>query len=153
MLKCFASSALRVASAAVAAGLDLSRSVVFAGGEPLTAARRDFLARSGLRVYARYAATETGFIAGACPHGEDGGEMHLYADRLALIGPEPDGLTPARRSPSPSFRSPRRRCCSTSSSAITGGSGSALAAARSAAPGSSGTSATCTARRRSPRRG
>lgn len=91
VLKCFASSALRVASAAVAAGLDLSRNVVFAGGEPLTAARRDFLARSGLRVYARYAATETGFIAGACPFGEDGGEMHLYGDRLALIGPEPDG--------------------------------------------------------------
>jgi hypothetical protein len=90
-LKCFASSALRVASAAVAGGLDLSRSVVFAGGEPLTAARRDFLARAGLRVYARYAATETGFIAGACPCGEDGGEMHLYGDRLALIGPEPDG--------------------------------------------------------------
>jgi len=89
-LKCFASSALRVAGAAVTAGLDLSRSVVFAGGEPLTAGRRDFLARSGLRVYARYAATETGFIAGACPFGEDAGEMHLYADRLALIGPEPD---------------------------------------------------------------
>ncbi|HEX4499408.1 MAG TPA: hypothetical protein VIE43_27290 [Thermoanaerobaculia bacterium] len=94
-LKCFASSALRVASAAVAAGLDLSRHVVFAGGEPLTAARRDFLARSGLRVFARYAATEAGFIAGACPRGEDGGEMHLYSDRLALIGPEPGGLEPA----------------------------------------------------------
>ncbi len=90
-LKCFASSALRVAGAAVAAGLDLSHSVVFAGGEPLTAARRDFLAVSGLRVYARYAATEAGFIAGACPHGEDGGEMHLYADRLAVVGPEPGG--------------------------------------------------------------
>ena len=90
-LKCFASSALRVAGAAVAAGLDLSRSVVFAGGEPLTAARRDYLAASGLRVYARYAATEAGFLAGACPHGEDGGEMHLYADRLAVVGPEPGG--------------------------------------------------------------
>ncbi len=91
VLKCFASSALRVAGAATAAGQDLSRSVVFAGGEPLTEERRDFLARAGLRVYARYAATETGFIAGACPFGEDGGEMHLYGDRLALIGPEPDG--------------------------------------------------------------
>jgi hypothetical protein len=90
-LKCFASSALRVAGAAVAAGLDLSRSVVFAGGEPLTAARRDYLAACGLRVYARYAATEAGFIGGACPHGEDGGEMHLYADRLAVVGPEPGG--------------------------------------------------------------
>jgi hypothetical protein len=90
-LKCFASSALRVAGAAVAGGLNLSGSVVFAGGEPLTAARRDFLARSGLRVYARYAATEAGFIAGACPHGEGGGEMHLYADRLAVVGPEPGG--------------------------------------------------------------
>ncbi|HEY0554411.1 MAG TPA: hypothetical protein VGG20_09090 [Thermoanaerobaculia bacterium] len=91
VLKCFASSALRVASAAVAAGLDLSRSVVFAGGEPLTLARSEFLSRSGIRAFARYAATETGFIAGACPHGEDRGEMHLYSDRLAVIGPEPEG--------------------------------------------------------------
>jgi hypothetical protein len=85
VLKCFASAALRVAGAAAAAGIDLSGNVVLAGGEPLTERRRDFLARAGLRVYGRYAATETGFVAGACPLAADGGDMHLYGDRLAVI--------------------------------------------------------------------
>jgi hypothetical protein len=91
LLKCFASAALRVASAARAAGLDLAGKVVFAGGEPLGDARRRFLAEAGLRVYARYAATETGFLAGACPLGSGGSDMHLYADRAALINGQPDG--------------------------------------------------------------
>jgi len=92
VLKCFAGAAMRLAGAAAAAGLDLSRHLVFAGGEPLTVERRDFLARAGLRVYARYAATETGFVAGACPAGESGGDMHLYADRLAAIATEQGAL-------------------------------------------------------------
>jgi hypothetical protein len=92
VLKCFVSGALRVAAAAAAAGLDLSRHLVLAGGEPLTAERRDLLARAGLRVYARYAATETGFVAGACPAGASGGDMHLYADRLAVVATERGAL-------------------------------------------------------------
>lgn len=92
VLKCFAGAAMRIAGAATAAGLDLSRHLVLAGGEPLTPERRDFLARAGLRVYARYAATETGFVAGACPAGENGGDMHLYADRLAVIATEQGAL-------------------------------------------------------------
>ncbi|HLX07478.1 MAG TPA: hypothetical protein VKY89_06410 [Thermoanaerobaculia bacterium] len=92
VLKCFASAAMRLAGAAAAAGLELSRHLVFAGGEPLTAERRDFMARCGLRVFARYAATETGFVAGACPAGASGGDMHLYADRLAVIAGERGAL-------------------------------------------------------------
>jgi len=92
LLKCFASAALRLASAARDEGLDLSGKVVFAGGEPLDDARRRFLAQAGLRVYARYAATETGFLAGACPLGASGADMHLYADRVALINGQPDGF-------------------------------------------------------------
>ena len=93
LLKCFASAALRLASAARDEGLDLSGKVVFAGGEPLDEARRRFLAQAGLGVYARYAATETGFLAGACPLGASGADMHLYADRVALINGRADGLT------------------------------------------------------------
>jgi hypothetical protein len=83
---------LRVADAARAAGFDLAGNVVLAGGEALGEARRRSLARAGLRAYARYAATETGFLAGACPLGADGGDMHLYADRAALVNGQPDGL-------------------------------------------------------------
>jgi hypothetical protein len=99
VLKCFASAALRVAAAAKAAGDDLSGCVVFAGGEPLTAARRQALARAGLRVYGRYAATEAGFIGGACPAAAAGDEMHLYSDRLAVIAVDNhgDGVGPTAR--------------------------------------------------------
>jgi hypothetical protein len=94
VLKCFAGAALRVACAAAAAGLDLSAAVVFAGGEPLTAARQEYLAGAGLRTYARYAATETGFVAGACPRGRAGDDMHLYAARLAVIAGGADEAAP-----------------------------------------------------------
>lgn len=92
LLKCFASAALHVAAAARAEGLDLAGKVVFAGGEPLSEARRRALAGAGLRAYARYAATETGFLAGACPLGAGAGDMHLYADRAALVNGKPDGV-------------------------------------------------------------
>ncbi|MBV8202406.1 MAG: hypothetical protein JOZ15_17450 [Acidobacteria bacterium] len=93
LLKCFASAALRVADAARTAGLDLAGTVIFAGGEPLGETRRRGLARAGVRAYARYAATETGLLAGACPLGIHGGDMHLYADRAALVDGQPDGLS------------------------------------------------------------
>jgi hypothetical protein len=93
VLKCFASAALRVAAAAAAAGDDLSGCVVFAGGEPLTAARREALARAGLRAHGRYAATEAGFIGGACPGAAAGDEMHVYSDRLAVIAADGHGDT------------------------------------------------------------
>jgi hypothetical protein len=93
LLKCFAGAALRVAAAARAAGLDLGGKVIFAGGEPLGEARRRFLAEAGLSVYARYAATETGFLAGACPLGAGGGDMHLYADLAALVNGQPEGVS------------------------------------------------------------
>ncbi len=94
LLKCFASAAPRVAEAAAAAGIDLSGHVVLAGGEPLTARRRQILARAGLRAYGRYAATETGFIAGGCPLAADGA-MHLYADRLAVVAAGADASSGA----------------------------------------------------------
>lgn len=85
VLKTFASSAVRVAGAARAAGLDLGGQVVFAGGEPLTSERRRALAEVGLAVWPRYAATEVGIIAGACAEPERAGAMHLYLDRLAVL--------------------------------------------------------------------
>jgi hypothetical protein len=97
VLKTFASSAARVAGAALAAGLDLSGQRVFTGGEPLTAERLGLLREVGLAALPRYAATETGMIAGACGEPDRGGEMHLYLDRLAVLA----GGRPAARQPSP----------------------------------------------------
>lgn len=83
-LKTFASSAVRVARAAQQLGLDLSGCVIFAGGEPLTERRRSYIESTGSRVFARYVATETGWIGGACG-GRPGDGMHLYTDRIAAI--------------------------------------------------------------------
>lgn len=52
---------------------------LFVGGEPLTQARRDRISELwGVPVVEEYGSTETGSLAGECPHGR----MHLWADRV-----------------------------------------------------------------------
>ncbi|MFF8881098.1 phenylacetate--CoA ligase family protein [Streptomyces flaveolus] len=71
------------AAAATAAGHRPSEDfpalrALFVGGEPLTTARRDRISRLwGVPVIEEYGSTETGSLAGECPHGR----MHLWADR------------------------------------------------------------------------
>jgi hypothetical protein len=93
-VKTFASSAARVAAAALAIGRDVAGQRVFTGGEPLTAERLSLLRQAGLTALPRYAATETGMIAGACGEPGRGREMHLYLDRLAVLV---DGQPPMDR--------------------------------------------------------
>ncbi|GDY32760.1 AMP-binding protein [Gandjariella thermophila] len=51
---------------------------LFVGGEPLSAARRRRISEIwGVPVVEEYGSTETGSLAGECPHGR----MHLWADR------------------------------------------------------------------------
>lgn len=88
VLRGFTGSVVRAVQAAIENGLDISRAVVFTGGEPLTAARRRFIESSGARVYPRYIATETGLIGAACPHGAPPDDMHVYLDRLAVVSSE-----------------------------------------------------------------
>jgi hypothetical protein len=91
VLKTFASAAVRLAEAALRDGRDLVGCTVFAGGEPLTERRRRFVESTGARVFGRYVATETGFVAGACPASSDPDGMHLYSDRLAVVPAARDG--------------------------------------------------------------
>lgn len=75
--------ALLWAAAAAAAGRRADRDfpalrALFVGGEPLSKARRDRIAALwGAPVVEEYGATETGSLAGECPHGR----LHLWADR------------------------------------------------------------------------
>jgi phenylacetate-CoA ligase len=75
--------ALLWAAAAAAAGHRTERDfpslrALFVGGEPLSAARRNRIgALWGATVVEEYGATETGSLAGECPHGR----LHLWADR------------------------------------------------------------------------
>jgi phenylacetate-CoA ligase len=69
---------------------------LFVGGEPLGAARKARLGRVwGVPVVEEYGATETGSLAGECPHGT----MHLWADRAVfeVHDPATGELTPAGR--------------------------------------------------------
>jgi len=91
VLRGFTGSVVRAVQAALENDLDITRSVLFTGGEPLTAARRSFIESSGARVYPRYIATETGLIAAACPHGEPPDDMHVYLDRVAVLPPKDGG--------------------------------------------------------------
>ena len=85
VLKAYASSAVRMAQAAKADGIDLGGQFVFTGGEPLTEARYRFLVSSGLRVHPRYVATEAGLIGAGCGRSDRHDRMHVYVDRLAVI--------------------------------------------------------------------
>jgi hypothetical protein len=81
----YASSAVRVCQAALEAGIDLSGARFTAGGEPLTAARRELIERSGAIANPRYGTTETDIIGYACLAPEAPDDQHLQHDRLVLI--------------------------------------------------------------------
>jgi len=85
VLKAFASSATRVAEAARQLRIDLRGCLIFAGGESLTPARIAHIRATGATVFARYVATETGWIASACPFGDSPDAMHVFTDRLAVL--------------------------------------------------------------------
>ena len=87
VLKTYASSAVRVASAALLEGIDLHGRAVFTGGEPLTERRRSYIESCGLAVHPRYVTTESGLVGGACGRRLPGAPdtMHVYQDRIALI--------------------------------------------------------------------
>src|SRR5262249_8936362 len=85
MVKTFASSAIRIAQAALEKGIDISGSTMFTGGEPLTERRFRFLQSIGVHAFARFVTTEVGLVAAGCPHRTRADSMHLYTDRLAVI--------------------------------------------------------------------
>lgn len=86
ILRSYVSSALRVIRAARELGLDLTGSVALTGGEPLTEARRQFFTAAGVLAVPRYSASEAGLIGAACPNAATADDMHVYVDRLAVIG-------------------------------------------------------------------
>jgi len=84
-LTTYASSAVRVGSAAVQAGLDLRGAAFITIGEPMTDAKRRAIEPSGARVIVRYAMTEAGIIGYGCgtPVADD--DLHALESDLAVI--------------------------------------------------------------------
>jgi hypothetical protein len=81
----FASTGMRVALAARAAGVSLEGAVFVCGGEAASPAKQAVIEGSGGRMLSLYAATEFGPIAASCSAAADVRRMHLATDRLAVI--------------------------------------------------------------------
>jgi hypothetical protein len=81
----FPSSAVRLCEAAEGAGLDLTGLQLTLGGEPITAARRNAIQRSGATACPRYGAIECGPVGYACLAPEAPDDVHVQRDLHALI--------------------------------------------------------------------
>ena len=95
------SSAVRVCRAATQAGLDVSGTLFRTGGEPLTLGRAEIIERTSSRVVCNYGIAEAGRLGLACGDPEHLDEVHLLADKIAILqrpkvpacgGPEIDAL-------------------------------------------------------------
>jgi hypothetical protein len=85
VVRTYASSAVHIVQAAIEKGIDISGSVIFTGGEPLTERRLRFIDSAGVKAFPYYAAAETGFIAASCGNRNYPDDMHVYTDRYAII--------------------------------------------------------------------
>jgi hypothetical protein len=83
----YTTSAVRLAEAAAAAGVDLTGAELTMGGEPVSARRVAAIRRTGARCVPRYAMIEAGLVAEGCLDPGAPDEMHLLADLVAVIQP------------------------------------------------------------------
>lgn len=79
------SQAVRVASAAIEARIDLDHVTFVVGGEPVTPGKISALERSGARHVPAYHFVETGLVGFGCARPLDGNDIHLCSDQLALV--------------------------------------------------------------------
>ncbi len=85
MINGYMSQMVRVAHAAARRGLDLSGITMIGSGEPTTPAKIQTITATGARFVSEYWSNELGPIALACAEPDDGSDLHLQMDRLALI--------------------------------------------------------------------
>jgi hypothetical protein len=81
----YASSAVRIVKAAMDKGIDISGSVIFTGGEPLTEKRCNYIESASVNAFPRYASAEAGLIGASCEQRNSPDDMHIYTDRLTII--------------------------------------------------------------------
>lgn len=81
----FTSPAVRVASAALQQGLDISGTVFIVGGEALTDAKRAVINSAGAEAYSFYAISEVSGVGVACRQMKSDNCVHLCHDRVAVI--------------------------------------------------------------------
>jgi hypothetical protein len=81
----YASSAVRVCTAAKERGLDLNGVCFITLGEPFTEAKRQAVEAVRARALVRYAFTEAGIIGYGCADPQLSDDLHLFSDGYALI--------------------------------------------------------------------
>lgn len=81
----YTSSGIRLSLAAQQAGISLSGARLTVTGEPVTRLRLDSIQKCGARVLTRYGTAESGTIGYGCLCPSYPDEVHVLADRLALI--------------------------------------------------------------------
>jgi hypothetical protein len=81
----YASSAVRVATAAVASGISLEGVSFITLCEPFTAAKRRTVEASGAKAVVRYAVTKAGILGHQCANLTSSDDSHFMAAAFALI--------------------------------------------------------------------
>ena len=89
----YPTSAVRLAEAAAAAGIDLDGVTLLLLGEPVTAARVEAVRRAGAFAWTLYGTIETGTVGQGCLRPQAADEVHVYEDLHALVQPGADGAT------------------------------------------------------------
>jgi hypothetical protein len=87
----YASVAVRLCQAALAAGLDLSGVQFTVTGEPVTPARLAAIGRTGATAVPRCGTSEAGLIGYGCLAPVASDDLHFYDDLNAIIQPGPTG--------------------------------------------------------------
>ncbi len=85
LLNTTVSNGVRIAVAARAAGLDLSRTVLYMAGEPLTPEKARLIAGSGARHMPDYGAAEAGRIGLGCARPVSESDVHVALDTFAVF--------------------------------------------------------------------
>ncbi len=85
VLNTLPSSAVRVADAAHAAGIDLTGVIFHLQSEPVTEARHAHMRSSGARVVVNYSAIEMPGLSYSCAAPRSADDMHFFSDRYALV--------------------------------------------------------------------
>jgi hypothetical protein len=84
-IRAFASTAMRIATAALRQGADLTGTRLLCGGEAASPAKQRLIESCGARMVSYYGSAECGPIAITCPESDDARELHLSSDRLAML--------------------------------------------------------------------
>jgi len=83
------SSLARIALAAEEAGIDLTGTVLWGGGEPPTATKVASIVRSGAIFRPTYFLSEAGAIGLPCCNPADPTDVHVMEDAIAVVGDQP----------------------------------------------------------------